>query len=176
MKVKFTKIFFFSFILISIQCLSQNGLFDKNRLKIQQEVHLIDSLNILSLDSVKLLINDSINVNVKKFTDRIVAKNVLRNSNTNFEIKYYLKNGELFFIKIEEQSTNLSDLKKHTEYYISKNKISDVNYYRNMRICLPISLDADIDKQFGYNKNLSENFMKKYVFQLYKKINKTLRL
>lgn len=44
-----------------------------------------------------------------------------------------------------------------------------------MRICLPISFDADIDEQFGYNKNLSENFMKKYVFQLYKKINKTLR-
>lgn len=175
MKVKFTKIFFFSFILISAQCLSQNGLFDKNRLKIQREVHLIDSLNISSLDSIKLLINDSINVNAKKFNNRIATKNILRKSNTNFEIKYYLKNGELFYIKIEEQSLNFSDLKKHTEYYISKNKISDVNYYRNMRICLPISLDADIDSQFGYNKNLSENFMKKYVFQLYKKINETLR-
>lgn len=86
MKIKFTKIFFFSFILISIQCLSQNGLFDKNRLKIQREVHLIDSLNILSLDSVKLLINDSINVNAKKFNNRIVTKNILRKSNTNFEL------------------------------------------------------------------------------------------
>ena len=114
-------------------------------------------------------------MNAKKFNNRIATKNILRKSNTNFEIKYYLKNGELFYIKIEEQSLNFSDLKKHTEYYISKNKISDVNYYRNMRICLPISLDADIDSQFGYNKNLSENFMKKYVFQLYKKINETLR-
>lgn len=114
---------------------------------------------------------DSINVKVLKFDNKITTQNILRNRNTHFEIKYYFKNNDLFFVKIEEQHPNLSDLKKHSEYYIVNNKITSTSYYMNMRGCLAISIE-DMKNGMGYNNQLTEKFMQKYVFNLYRKIKK----
>ena len=122
-----------------------------------------------------LNINDSIKVNVLKFRQKIFTKNKLSKSRTSFQINYYLSDGKLFYVKVEEQSPNLNDLKKHIEYGISEDKICCVNYYYDMRSCLPISFYKDINEQFGYNQSLTEEFMKDYVFKLYKKINKKFR-
>lgn len=158
------------FLFLFINGFSQNGLFEKGRSKTLKEITLIDKNDITKVDSKEMVIDDSIKVSSQKFAQKIFAKNLLMKSNSIFEIKYYLKNGNLFYIKIEEQSPRYSDLKKHTEYFINDNKISDINHYQNVRVCLPISIDGSIKNQFGYNENLTENFMRNYVFRLYEKL------
>ena len=175
MKTMKPKITFILILLLSINIYAQNKLFDKGRLKTTREVYLIDSANVERLDSTQFTMSDSINVIARKFTEKISTQNSLNKSSTKFQINYYFKTGKLFFIKVEEQSPKFRDLKKHIEYYILNDKISDVNYYYNGRICLPLSLDTNINDQFGYNKRLTEKFMKKYVFKLYKKLEKNFR-
>jgi len=161
------KIAFGLFLFFSINSFSQNKLFEKGRSKTLKEINLIDNSNIIKLDSVKLVINDSIKVSAQKFAQKIFAKNVLSKSFSLFEIKYYLKKGKLFYVKIEEQSPRYSDLKKHTEYFVANHKISTINHFYNMRPCLPLSIDGSIRNQFGYNENLTEDFMKNYVLKLF---------
>lgn len=168
-------IIFLLFFILSINIYSQNKIFDKGRLKITREVYLIDSADINVLDSINFTFKDSIKINAKRFAEKISTQNLLNKTNTNFQINYFLKNGKLFFIKVEEQSPNLADLKKHIEYLIIDNEISDINYYYGMRSCLPLSLDTNINDQFGYNKNLTENYMKTYVIKLYEKLKKNFR-
>lgn len=161
------KIVFGFLLFFSIDTFSQNKLFEKGRLKTLKAINLIDQTDNIRIDSANLIMVDSIKVIAEKFHQKIFAKNILDKSNSVFEIEYYLKNGKLFYIKIEEQSPRYSDLKKHTEYFINDNKILDSNHYRNMRVCLPLSIDGSIKNQFGYNENLSEDFMRKYVLILY---------
>ncbi len=152
----------------SFICFSQ---INKNQLEVEREVYVIDSLSNSVIDSVSLIMRDSINVRVLKFDKKIITQNILRNRNTHFEIKYYFKDNKLFFIKIEEQHPQLIDLKRYSEYYIFDDKIYSKNYYQNMRICLPISVE-DMMNGMGYNIQLTEKFMQKYVFNLYRKIKK----
>lgn len=175
MKIQILKTSFIFLLLISVNFFSQNRIFDKEILKRQRQAYLIDSTDKISQNFFDLNINDSIKVNVLKFRQKIFTKNKLSKSRTSFQINYYLSDGKLFYVKVEEQSPNLNDLKKHIEYGISEDKICCVNYYYDMRSCLPISFYKDINEQFGYNQSLTEEFMKDYVFKLYKKINKKFR-
>ena len=124
-----SRIFLFLFFFIFITSFSQNGLFEKGRSKTLQAVTSIDQKDVLIIDSIKLVIDDSIKVEAKKFLEKIVANNILNNSKSFFEIKYYLKKGKLFFVQIAERSPRYSDLKKHTEYFVIDGKISDINHY-----------------------------------------------
>lgn len=152
------------FLFLSINFFSQNKLFEKGKSKTLKEINLIDNSNLIKLDSTTLVMDDSIKVSARKFAQKILTKNVLNKSNSLFEIKYYIKKGKLFHIIVEEQSPRYSDLKKYTEYFITDNKISDMNSYRTMRVCLPISIDGSIKNQFGYNENLTERIYEKLCF------------
>ncbi len=169
MKNQISRLFSIIFFLDSFICFSQIKI-EKSQQKIQREVYEIESLNNSIIDSTSIIMLDSINIKVLKFNNKIVTQNdILGNQNTHFEIKYYFKNNDLFFVKIEEQHPHLSDLKKHSEYYIVNNKISSKKHFQNMRICLPISVE-DMRNGMGYNNQLTEKFMQKYIFKLYKKL------
>ncbi len=171
MKKQILRMFSLILFLYSFICFSQIKV-DNSQQKIKRKVYKIDSLNNSIIDSTSIIMLDSINVKVFKFDNKIVTQNyILGNRSTNFEIKYYFKNDDLFFVKIEEQHPHLSDLKRHSEYYISDDKIYSKNYFQNMRICLPISVE-DMMNGIGYNNQLTEKFVQKYVFKLYKKIKK----
>ncbi|UQB69513.1 hypothetical protein [Epilithonimonas zeae] len=167
---KISRIFSLILFLVSFICFSQIKI-DKNQRKVKEEVYVIDSISNSNVDSTSIIMHDSISVKVLKFDKRIITQNILKNRNTHFEIKYYFKNNDLFFVKIEEQHPYLNDLKKHSEYYIINNKISSTNYYMNIRGCLAISVE-DMKNGMGYNNQLTEKFMQKYVFKLYRKIKK----
>jgi hypothetical protein len=47
-----------------------------------------------------------------------------------------------------------------TEFYFDNCQLYYESYCWSVRICMPIDLKQDIDKVYGYNKNISNDFLR----------------
>lgn len=158
-------------ILLSISLLSfgQNDSIKKRGINLM--VHKIDSLSTKSVDNFDLKI-DSINVNIKRYSNKIETENLFLNSNSKLFISYYFNDSKLIMVRAKEQSPIMDDLFNYTVFYYENEKVFAKRYYQNIRICELIPKKTSIYELYGYNKELNEVFLRSYFDKLYNIIKK----
>ena len=109
---------------------------------------------------------DSIRVDVTVYPDKIVTNNYFERGGSELKIEFFYKYNTLALIIIREKSPVFSDLSRFTEFYFENCQLFDEWYYRSVRSCMAIDLSWDMDKLYGYNKNISADFLKTYTIEL----------
>ncbi len=140
---------------------------------IERYAHEIDSSNV-EFDSFKFSI-DSIQVDVKVYSDKIVTSNFFENSKSNLTVSFYFKENKLVEAKVSEQSTIYNELYRYSFFYFENDRIFYTYYYGLRRIGIAIPVDKIDYDPYGYNRNLEDGFLKKYIIILYNRIKTTAR-
>jgi hypothetical protein len=171
---KMKKYLIFILLSIGIQLKAQLSTFDNPHVPIiSGQVNSIDSL----LDDNYLEIYfelDSVEITGKIWGNKFETLNDFQNSGTKLKIDFYLQNDELLFIRVVEDSEKYTDLAaKNTDFYFHNRTLSLVWDYYKRPTGLAMRLEEDINSFYGYNKNLNEEFLKEYVYQLFKRIKTT---
>lgn len=131
--------------------------------------HKIDSLPLKSVDNFDLKI-DSINVNIKRYSNKIETENLFLNSKSKLFISYYFNENKLVMVRAKEQSPIMDKLFNYTVFYYENEKVFAKRYYHNIKICELIPKKTSIYELYGYNKELNEVFLSSYFDILYNKI------
>lgn len=148
---------------------------DKKTVKYYDEkTKLIDDEKVKYNDSTNLVINDSINAKVFKSENLIMVKNSTINNKINFQIKFYFENKNLFFAKFIEKSPKFDKTNKILEFYVANDNIVFLKSHYKVGINLPPMLmeQKEVEKNFGYNSNLTKDYIYKYINNLYELIRK----
>ncbi len=158
------------FLVICINVIAQR-INNDTALAIKRYAYEIDSANI-KFDSFKLSI-DSIEINAKAYQDKIVTTNFFENSKSVLTISFYFKENKLVEAKIDEQSPRYNDMHRYSLFYFENNRMFYANYYRDVQLGIQFDWNKDGSSVFGYNRNLDDDFLKKYIIILYNRIKTT---
>lgn len=156
-------------ILFLISCsnlaFSQKNTEKKNAKYYEEKIALIDSKQVVYKDSINFVINDSINSKVFRSNNLITVRSLLKKSNSNFDLKYYFQNGKLFFVKFIEESPKFKKTNKILRFTVVNNKPSFFNSEYEVGINLPpMQMNKkEVDRNFGYNPNLSNDFILSFI-------------
>ena len=74
-------------------------------------------------------------------------------------------------IRKKEESKKYDDTDKYIDYIIDKNTITDYHPYYGYQLGLALDLNKSIYDQYGLNQYLTDDFYRKFAFEIYKKIN-----
>lgn len=121
----------------------------------------------------KEIIFDSINTSSKIWENKIETYNMFKISSTSLKISMYIDSGEIIVAKVKEESKRLKDLaSKNTEYYFVKaDSCLIFQYYRRpTSIAL---LPGDENDFYDYNETINDEFLRKFINELYKKLATT---
>ena len=154
-------------ILINSTCLFAQ-LRDEKADSIRRYAYTVDTSKTI-LDSLQLTF-DSIRVDVKVYPDKIVTTNYFERSGSELKIEFFYKYNILALIITSERSPVFNDLSRFTEFYFENCQLFDERYYRSVHSCMAIDLSWDMDKLYGYNKNISADFLKTYTIELFRTI------
>jgi hypothetical protein len=156
-----------SFLINSFFLIAQ--LRDQNAETIRRYIYMADTSNAL-LDSLQFSF-DSISVNAKVYSDKIITTNHFEKSKSELKIEFFLKDNAVAFVRVIEKSPLFNDLSRFSEFYFGNCQLFYESYYRSIRVCMPIYLDQNMDDLYGYNKALVGDFLKRYVTELFFRIS-----
>ena len=128
-----------------------------------------DYLN-LKYDSLDTKI-DSAEVKIKHNPNVTIADNYFIQSKRLLIIKFYFKEGSLFFITTSETCPSKPNLTCETRYYIVANKIIQQDHLSSKVISLGIPLSLkEIQEQHYCPDRFDYDFLENYVWILFQKI------
>jgi hypothetical protein len=152
-------------ILINSTCLhAQLG--NKKADSIRRYAYTVDTSKTI-LDSLQLTF-DSIRVDVKIFSDKIVTINYFNKSGSEMRIEFFFRYNKLTLIRTSEKSQVFTDLSRFTEFFFENCQLFHELYYKTIRPCMAIDLSLDMEKLYGYNKNINADFLKTYTIELFR--------
>ncbi|MFV0175512.1 hypothetical protein OBK27_00995 [Empedobacter falsenii] len=168
--------YLFNIILLIIfasffNCKSVKPIFNKEISKRKNISYSIDKNDTIIIDSSQLQINDSILTNINKYNSKIESINYFKRSKTEVKITFYKENSVLKMIRTKEESKKYDDTDKYIDYIIDKNTITDYHPYYGYQLGLALDLNKSIYDQYGLNQYLTDDFYRKFAFEIYKKIN-----
>ena len=118
---------------------------------------------------------DSIKHEAKLYTNRVYVESKFQNSGTYLVSELFFENGKTFFVKMAEKSPdfkNEDDAWKFREYYYENGILIFENYYSqipSIMMCIGIPMDKDHYELYGYNQNLTDEFLKRLIITLIEK-------
>ncbi len=120
---------------------------------------------------------DSINVEFSKFPGKIKASNNFRYSHTGVEIEYYLENEKPFLIIVKMFKPESEYYWRENRFYIENGKIfQEIEMFGQSSVMHGIGLRQeaieDPYKFYHYNRKLTAEFFRSYIFELLEKIKK----
>jgi hypothetical protein len=118
-----------------------------------------------------MFVLDSIDVSIKRYSNKTETTSFFRNSKSVLSISFYFVNCNLLIADVKEQSPLFADLNATSIFYFENDSIFYSDYYFKIRPCMLIPLDKSFSELYGYNPNLDGDLLKKYVKELYSRIN-----
>jgi hypothetical protein len=114
---------------------------------------------------------DSIEIKGQRYAKKIETINHFQKSKSNLEIDYYFEENNLILVMVKEPAPNgMKELYLHSIFYIENDKITSEEQRNTVLPCMAIPLDKNIYELYGYNKSINGEFLRKYIFDLVKKI------
>lgn len=161
------------FLICSSLVFSQATQENKTKKRYYEKTEFIDKKDIIYKDSTSLAINDTISAKIFKAENLITVENINKKDNSSFLIKFYFENKQLFFVRFIEKSPKFKRSNKILEFHLVNGKISFLDSEYEVGISLPPMQMSkeEIDRNFGYNPKLSDDYVNNYINMLYKKID-----
>ena len=131
-------------------------------------VNQIDPSQI-KVDSFAFII-DSIQVNGIKYGNTIVTKSLFMESKSTLTASFYLKDGKMNFVKVVEPSTINEKMYRYCDFYFKNNEVISQRCRSTHQIGAAIRVGESEDDRYGYNKNLTWDFLKTYVSILFNRV------
>jgi len=133
-------------------------------------VNQIDPSQV-KVDSFIFLI-DSIQVDGIKFGNTIVTKSLFKESKTILTTTFYLKDKKMIFAKVVEPSPNkgFEKMYRYCAFYFENNIVISERCRSTRQMGVAINVDGSNANIYGYNENLTFDFLKKYVAILYDRL------
>ena len=128
----------------------------------------VDS-SAIKTDSINFVL-DSIDVSGKIYNNKIETISFFKSSKSVLKVNFYLKNCNLVAADVKQPSPRYSDLNAFSIFYFESDSIFYSDYYFNTRICMATPLNKSPYDIYGYNPNLSGDQLKKYVNQLFSRL------
>lgn len=169
MKYTYTVLIFIISILLN--CKSTYQIVKPEMSERKSKSYLIDKNDTIILDSLQLIINDSIITKIKNYNSKIEAINYFKKSNTEVKITFYKENSKLNLIRVKEESNEYDDTDKYIDYIIDNNKIKDFHLYYGHQLGFPFDPNKSYSDQFGLNKYLNDDFYRKFSLEIYNKLH-----
>ncbi|RKE87833.1 hypothetical protein BXY80_2810 [Ichthyenterobacterium magnum] len=118
---------------------------------------------------------DSIRHEAKLYANKVYVESEFQNSGTYLVSELYFENGKILFVKMAEKSPdfkNEDDAWKFTQYYYENGILILEDYYiqiPSVMMCVGIPMDKDWHELYGYNRNLTDEFLKQLTITLIEK-------
>jgi len=118
------------------------------------------------------LVPDSMEVQIicKMFGEKIETINWFKNSRSFLKIAFYLKDGDLVFVSVREQSPLYNELYRFAGFYLENDTIFYSDYYSTRRSCMAIPFSNPVSEIYGYNPDFTGESLITYVKQLFYRI------
>lgn len=114
---------------------------------------------------------DSIQVIGINYGNTIETKSVFKESKTTFITSFFLKDGKMNFVKLVEPSPINKKMHRYCDFYFKNNEVISQRCRSTHQIGVAIRVGENEDDGYGYNKNLTFDFKKDYVYILFKKLS-----
>ncbi|MEJ7626791.1 MAG: hypothetical protein WKF35_08010 [Ferruginibacter sp.] len=131
----------------------------------------------IGVDSFNLKL-DSIYVNVKYNTTKIITNNFFKNSARSIIIEYYFKRDSIKYIQTSEKNFNRPNFDYFSHYYFQNDTlVKDDHGSSRSNVQLGVSYTLDeISKMHSYPNRIDYAFLNKYVFTLLAKLKLEIQL
>ena len=145
------------------------GQVDINRnIEIKQYAHQLDSAQgVFKQLSFKM---DTVQIDTKKYENRITAKCLFEKSRSYLTISYYLKSNNLILASVKEQSPKMDMCYYESLFFYSNNKLTDDECGSIAPKCFAEPMNKSIYQIYGYNPSLDKIFLEDFVMKLYNRL------
>ncbi len=164
------KLFFILIISITLSGFSQS--IEGTTHQILNKSHQIDSELGIEKMTKKFEI-DSVKIKSIQYSNKINCEITFQNSGNKLTSNIYLQTDKIILIRIIEKSRiyeTFDDARKETEFYFKEGILID----EKMRMAVPSGMHLgnpeNLEKGFGYNPNLTSDYLKKLTSQIMDKI------
>lgn len=138
-----------------------------NLVYLSEKFPLFDSFNL------KL---DSIYVNVKFNSSRIITNNFFKNTGRSISIEYFYINDSIRYIKTSEKNFSRPDLDYFSHYYLQNDTLLEDDHGSSRSVQLGMSYTLDeLKKIHSFPNRIEYVFLNKYVFILLTKLKSEIK-